>query len=369
MESKIIGIIGGGQLGRMMAIEAKQMGHRIYVLDPQEDCPTSQVADKHYIANYDDIKELEKLCKACDVVTYEFENVPYIAIKELSSEYNIAGGYLPLYLAQNRYREKMAVETINVPTVRFRQILNEEQLDEAIQILGMPAVLKTCEGGYDGKGQVVIKDDISLEVAKKLIKEKECIIEEFLKFDKEISVVATRSKTGEITTLPIPENVHINNILHTSTVPCKISDSVKNKAIEYIKKIVDEHKVVGTLCVEFFIKGDEVYFNEMAPRPHNSGHYSIEGCNVSQFGQHIRAILGDKLGNTNLIQPAIMVNVLGQHVNGIEELVKSKDYYDCKVHMYGKKEAKKDRKMGHVTFTNKSQLEVEEIIQKYWNVK
>ncbi len=368
MKSKVIGIIGGGQLGRMMAISAKQMGHKIIVLDPQNGCPASQVADKHLVYNYGDLNGIEHLCKECDVVTYEFENIPYEPIKTLEKKFNIIGGYLPLYLAQNRYREKSAVDKLGIPLAKFKYVKNEKELIEAIKEINMPAVLKTCEGGYDGKGQVIINNESKMKEAIELVKKKECVLEEFISFNKEISVVATRSIGGEITTLPIPENIHKENILHMSILPSDISEKLIQKGVKYIEKIMNEFNIVGTLCVEFFVKDELLLFNEMAPRPHNSGHYSIEGCITSQFEQHIRAILGYKLGSTKLRQPTIMVNVLGQHMRGISKLLESEEHLNCKVHLYGKSEAKHNRKMGHVTFIDMTKEEVDSIVTKYWDI-
>ncbi len=363
MKGKTIGILGGGQLGRMMSIAAKQMGCNVIILDPSENCPAKQVADEHIQSKYDDYKKLEIFFEKCDVITYEFENIPFTTIKKFEDKYNIAGGHKVLYFSQNRFREKECARKLDIPLAKYEIIKNKNDLMNSISNMGVPAVLKTCEGGYDGKGQVVIKSENDIDEALKLIKE-ECILEKFVEFDMEISVIAHRSMNGEVSFLPVPKNVHKNNILRMSILPNDIASIIVEKAQKYIEKILVDLKVVGTLCVEFFVKGKEVLFNEMAPRPHNSGHYSIDACNTSQFEQHIRAILGWKLGETDLKHPTVMVNILGQHMGFISDFLTTTDFKDAKLHLYGKDEIKENRKMGHITFINKTETEVKELIFK-----
>lgn len=363
---KTVGIIGGGQLGRMMTISAKQMGLNVIVLDPTPNSPCGQVADKQIIANFNDVDKIEELCKLSDVVTYEFENIPYEVVKKLEVKYNIPQGHKPLKLSQHRYVEKSAAIDAGLNCGKFKLVSNKEELDEAIKVIGYPCVLKTCTGGYDGKGQVVIKETLDLKEGYELIKYKECILEEFINFDKEISVIVTRSINGEVSVLPVSENIHENNILHISIVPGNISTGLSKKAKDMALHLIKKLELVGTLAVEMFVCGDNVYFNEMAPRPHNSGHYSIEGCYTSQFEQHIRAILGMKLGSTKLKHNTIMVNVLGQHLEGIEKLINSDDFKNSKIHLYGKEEAKHNRKMGHVTFIDTEYKYIVNVLKKYW---
>lgn len=363
---KTVGIIGGGQLGRMMTISAKQMGLNVIVLDPTPNSPCGQVADKQIVANYDNLNKLEELCKLSDVVTYEFENIPYEVVENFEAKYNIPQGHKPLKLSQHRFVEKTSAIDAGLKCGKFKLVKNKEELDLATKNIGYPCVLKTCTGGYDGKGQVVLKKELDLKECYELIKNKECILEEFINFDKEISVIVTRSINGEVSVLPVSENIHKNNILHMSVIPSNISSMLSEKAKRMALQLIEKLELIGTLAVEMFVCGDDVYFNEMAPRPHNSGHYSIEGCYTSQFEQHIRAILGMKLGSTELKHNTIMINVLGQHLEGMEKLMKSDDFKNCKIHLYGKEEAKYNRKMGHVTFINTEYKYIVNVLKKYW---
>ncbi|MEG1556642.1 MAG: 5-(carboxyamino)imidazole ribonucleotide synthase, partial [Bacteroidales bacterium] len=319
---KTIGIIGGGQLGMMMTEAAHQLGYKVIVLDPTPHCPCGQIAEEQIVAAYDDDEKVCELCQKSDVITYEFENVPYTSVKELKEQYNIPQGEIPLYISQHRLREKSAASKAGAHCGDYYAVSSTRKLMKAISILGYPSVLKTCSGGYDGKGQIVLYDPTQLPAASDMAERAECILEKFIPFDCEISVIVTRSITGEMTVLPITQNIHKENILYMSIAPAPINKIVLEKAETMAREIMLNLDFVGTLAVEMFVVGEEVYFNEMAPRPHNSGHYSIEGSTTSQFEQHIRAITGMPLGKTDLLQPTIMVNYLGQHVNGIAELQK-----------------------------------------------
>ncbi len=365
MKTKTIGILGGGQLGKMMAMSAKQMGHKIVVLDPSHNCPCSQVADEHIISAYDSEEHIKELGSKTDLITYEFENIPYNVIKKFEKECNIISGHLPLYLSQNRIREKTTIKELNISTPKFSSIKNFQELLSEVKNIKFPCVLKTSEGGYDGKGQVVLRNDNDLVKAKQLLTV-ECIIEEFIDFDKEISILGTRSITGEFSYFSSPENIHKEGILHISISPSSISTEIETKASKILKKIMTELNIVGTLCIELFVVGNELYFNEMAPRPHNSYHFTLEGCNTSQFEQHIRAILGYKLGNTDIIRNTIMLNLLGQNISKLSDFLKSSYNENAYLHLYGKEEAKKDRKMGHITFVNKTYEDVQKIYEEYF---
>src|SRR5699024_5472799 len=344
-----IGIIGGGQLGRMMAIAARYMGYKIAVLDPTPNCPTAQVADKQIIAAYDDISAIEELIEISDIVTYEFENVDLKAASKIEEAGKLPQGAYALEVTQNREKEKMLLKELNLPVPDFFIVTSEVECQEALQKITYPAVIKTCQGGYDGKGQLKLYSEADEDNALNFVRKHEhCIIEEWVSFDKEISVVFTRGKFEEITFFPVPENEHKDHILYQSIAPAEITGNVKKQALKAAEMIAEEMNIVGTFAIEMFVAGENIYVNEMAPRPHNSGHYTIEACNVSQFMQHIRAICGLPLKKVELLQPAIMVNVLGRAVENV--LHATTQHPDGFVHLYGKADIKPMRKMGHVTF-------------------
>ncbi|ASV69975.1 5-(carboxyamino)imidazole ribonucleotide synthase [Cytobacillus kochii] len=348
LPGQTIGIIGGGQLGRMMALSAKANGFRIAVLDPTEDSPCGQVADVKIVSAYDDMNAIKQLASISDIVTYEFENISAEALDWLCENAYVPQGSHVLSQTQDRIKEKVAITKAGATVAPYAEIHATEDIYANIEALGFPAVLKTARGGYDGKGQYVIHNEADIEKAKELLNHGACVLEKFIPFQKEISVIVFRNPNGETAFLPVGENVHKDNILHQTIVPARISKLASQTALEEAKKIADDFELVGTLAVEMFLgENDEIYINELAPRPHNSGHYSIEACETSQFEQHIRAVCNWPLANTELLKPAVMVNILGEHV---EPLIRSiPTVTDWKVHLYGKAEAKFKRKMGHVT--------------------
>lgn len=342
--TKNIGIIGGGQLGQMMAISAIYRGHKVITLDPSSDCPASKVSEV-IVASYDDVDALRELAKRCDILTYEFENVDANSLDAVIKEGQLPQGTDLLRISQNRITEKdFLSKKAGVSVAPYHVIRRESDLSQID--FSKKYVLKTATGGYDGHGQVVITSPSDLEEAKKLIQTSECVLEEFVAFDLEISVILSGNGTSFII-FPVQENIHRNNILSKTIVPASISDSLAKKAQDMALKIAEQLHLSGTLCVEMFVAGDEIIVNEIAPRPHNSGHYSIEACNFSQFDTHILGVLGHPLPEITLHQPAIMLNVLGQHLEKAEEFAtKNPTAY---LHLYGKLEAKQNRKMGHVT--------------------
>ncbi|MBO1582165.1 5-(carboxyamino)imidazole ribonucleotide synthase [Bacillus sp. XF8] len=353
LPGKTIGIIGGGQLGRMMALAAKEMGYKIAVLDPVKHSPCAQVADIEIVASYDDLKAIQHLAEISDVITYEFENIDYRCLQWLEKHAYLPQGSQLLNKTQNRFTEKNAIVKAGLPVAPYRLIQKQEELLEAITELSFPCVLKTTTGGYDGKGQVVLKSEADVARAMELVNQAECILEKWVPFEKEISVIVTRSVSGETKVFPVAENIHVNNILHESIVPARITEALSQKGIEYAQVLADELQLVGTLAVEMFATADGgIYINELAPRPHNSGHYTIDACETSQFGQHIRAICNLPLGETNLLKPVVMVNILGEHIEGV--LGQVNRLTGCYLHLYGKEEAKAQRKMGHVNILNES---------------
>ncbi|MGG3522762.1 5-(carboxyamino)imidazole ribonucleotide synthase [Bacillus pseudomycoides] len=360
LPGKTIGIIGGGQLGRMMALAAKEMGYKIAVLDPAKHSPCAQVADIEIVASYDDLKAIQHLAEISDVVTYEFENIDYRCLRWLEKHAYLPQGSQLLNKTQNRFTEKNAIVKAGLPVAPYRLVKKQDELLEAITELSFPCVLKTTTGGYDGKGQVVLRSETDVVRARELASQAECILEKWVPFEKEISVIVTRSVSGETKVFPVAENIHVNNILHESIVPARISEELSQKGIEYAQVLADELQLVGTLAVEMFATADgEIYINELAPRPHNSGHYTIDACETSQFGQHIRAICNLPLGETNLLKPVVMVNILGEHIEGVLKQVNR--LTGCYLHLYGKEEAKLQRKMGHVNILNEN---VEDALDK-----
>ncbi|MRH44905.1 5-(carboxyamino)imidazole ribonucleotide synthase [Aquibacillus halophilus] len=344
-----IGIVGGGQLGRMMAIAAKHMGYRIVVLDPTPDCPTAQVSDRHIVADYDDIKAIKQLAELSDVVTYEFENVDLVSARYLEKHGVLPQGAELLAITQDRENEKKIIVKNNLPAASYEVIENHAELYDALDRIGFPAVLKTCRGGYDGKGQLKIESTGDIHAALGFLEQNgRCMFEQWLAFDKEISVVLTRTMDRKITFFPIAENQHENHILHKTIAPASISEATRTKALDAARSIAEEIGVVGTFAIEMFVQGEDIYINEMAPRPHNSGHFTIESCNVSQFEQHIRAICGLPLIPIEFQGASVMINLIGEdmtdYLNRMDELG------GAHIHVYGKKEIKPNRKMGHITF-------------------
>lgn len=352
-----IGILGGGQLGRMLVLAGRNMGYRFATLDPTNDSPCGQVADQQLVAAYDDVVAARKLAEVSDVITYEFENVDADVTDILMKEAYVPQGSKLLYTTQHRLREKRAIEAAGVPVAPYVEITSAEQLKEAVIGFGTPCVLKTATGGYDGKGQWVIHSlDEVAEAYESLSRARtELVLEQFIHFEKELSVIAARSPRGEVKAFPVSENIHVHNILHLSIVPARIAQEVQRTAEELAIRIAHALDVVGLIAVEMFLAKDgQLYVNELAPRPHNSGHYTMDACKTSQFEQHVRAICNLPLGSTELMSPVVMVNLLGEHVAPILEKLDQPGFEDAehgvsaKVHLYGKQEAKEKRKMGHI---------------------
>ncbi|HBU80467.1 MAG TPA: 5-(carboxyamino)imidazole ribonucleotide synthase [Paenibacillus sp.] len=351
-----IGILGGGQLGRMLTLAGTAMGYRFITLDPAADAPCGQVA-RQIEAGYDDVAAALELARQCDVITYEFENVDADVASLLERESYVPQGSALLYTTQHRLREKRAIEAAGVRVAPYREITSKDTMQAAVSELGVPCVLKTVTGGYDGKGQRVIREANQAVAAYEELAATgaELVLEQFIKFDCEISVVVARSTNGEIKTFPPAENIHVNNILHTSIVPARVPTDIQIEAQKLAAAVAQSMQAVGLLAVELFVAADgRLYVNELAPRPHNSGHYTMEACATSQFEQHIRAICGLPLGDTSLLSPVVMVNVLGEHLEGIIARTGQHDADAMelgvipKLHIYGKTEAKTGRKMGHV---------------------
>jgi len=342
-----IGILGGGQLGRMMAIAAREMGYNIVVLDPTPNCPCAAVADKQIVASFEDVDAAKELLSLCDVITYEFENVNLAVAKAL--EPKLPQGSELLKITQNRILEKALISSAGQRTVNYAAIESQQNLHDFAkdyQTNPRKIVIKTAQGGYDGKGQYVIStfEELDAFIDSAYNESISYVAEDFISFEKEISVIVCRNASGEIATFPVAENIHKNQILYKSIVPARISDSIIHKAQAAALQIARKLQLVGTLAVEMFVTTDDVIINELAPRPHNSGHYTLDACATSQFEQHIRAICNLPLSDTRLLSPCVMINVLGQ-----DNYLMNHHYVGKhKLHLYGKKEAKHDRKMGHI---------------------
>ncbi|EOL43891.1 phosphoribosylaminoimidazole carboxylase, ATPase subunit [Enterococcus phoeniculicola ATCC BAA-412] len=356
-----IGIVGGGQLGRMMALSAKEMGFRVGVLDPTEDCPASQVADWQIVAAYDDSFALEEMTKRVDVITYEFENVSVEALNSILPLTSIPQGTDLLAITQDRLMEKSFLESNNIVIAPYATIISPTDIQEAIESIGYPCVLKTTRGGYDGKGQYVLYGMPDLAPSMNLLREGTCVLEAWIPYEKELSVLVAGDGEGAYTVFPVVENIHRDNILHETIAPANVSLEVIEEAQRIAKVIAEAIGLAGTLAVEMFLtESGSIYVNEMAPRPHNSGHYTIEACSISQFDAHIRGIAGWPLPEVRLLSDAVMVNILGDELLKTFELVADKPAWNF--HYYGKAEAKSGRKMGHITIlTQEIQDTLEEV--------
>lgn len=367
-----IGVLGGGQLGRMMILEGRKLGYRFITLDPAVDCPGSQVADEHIVGQYDNPMAIQRLHEKVDLVVYEFENIQPDMVRLLETMKPVPQGSKLLEITRHRAKERKALEDAGVPVADYRFAQSKQELQKALQEIGFPCVVKTCTGGYDGKGQWVFHNtsdwvNHSSEIPEQVIEEG-VIIEKFIPFIKELSVVVARSWTGEIKVFPTVMNIHRNHILHMTVAPAPIDEMNDLKAQQIAVRVAEHLQVVGILAVEMFLLDDgTILVNELAPRPHNSGHVTMDACKTSQFEQFLRAVVGLPLHSTQYRQPAVMVNLLGEH----QEL-----FFDCmqhlpinaKIHWYGKEIAKQGRKMGHINIladSNEEAIQIAEEI-KIW---
>jgi 5-(carboxyamino)imidazole ribonucleotide synthase len=347
-----IGVIGGGQLGRMFALDAKRMGYSVIVLDPQEHSPCGQVADEQIVASYDNLKAIDDLGARTDVVTYEFENIAIASVERLEQTLrHITPGSSVLRITQNRLLEKRFVRECGIATADFEAIERVDDIARAATTVGFPAIMKTVHGGYDGKGQWRVESASSAKTAFAHGKGASMIFEKCIPFVKELSVVATRDQHDNVVSYPVGENVHDAGILVMTIAPARVSDAVAARAKSMAETIGRKLSIVGTYCVEFFLTGEgELLVNEIAPRPHNSGHYTMDVTPCSQYEQHIRAICDLPLSPPRLLTNAIMMNILGDGngdvLDGTKELLADPNIV---LHVYGKHHAIARRKMGHFT--------------------
>ncbi|MCD6035070.1 MAG: 5-(carboxyamino)imidazole ribonucleotide synthase [Rickettsiales bacterium] len=349
-----IGIIGGGQLGRMTALAAANLGYKVHSFVERERDPATQVSNAITIAPFTDIAAMEKFTQSVDVVTFEFENIPHKPLQAIDGKAELCPGWQALHIAQHRIREKEFFQTHAVPTTRFVPVSDRNELIQAVQKIGRPSVLKTAEMGYDGKGQFVIKESTDLETLWNVVESTilttnsamKLVLEAFVDFEREISVVVARAKDGKIVPYAPSDNVHKNGILDTSTVPSTVASSIAKEAQGIACKVAEAIGFVGVMAVEFFVTREgKLLVNEMAPRPHNSGHWTMDGCVTSQFEQHVRAVCGLPLGDVTIRSRVVMQNLIGPNIAKWEEYIREPN---AKLHIYGKKDAREGRKMGHV---------------------
>jgi 5-(carboxyamino)imidazole ribonucleotide synthase len=346
-----IGVLGGGQLGRMFAMAARRLGYRIHTLAPESDTPTGQIADLAIHAEYGDLDAVRAFALGVDVVTFEFENVPAATAAAASEETVVRPTGRALEIAQHRIREKTFFEESGLPVTPFAPVRSESDLVQALTRIGRPAVLKTAALGYDGKGQAAIGSGTDALLAWTELGRRESILEAFVDLDREISVIGARGVDGSFSHFGPIENVHRHHILDVSTMPAGVPAAIGRQAIEITNAVMRGLEYVGVLCVEFFVtRAGSLLINEIAPRPHNSGHLTIDACRTSQFEQHLRAICGLPLGASDSIQPAAMANLLGDLWNGgVPNWSAVLAEPGVILHLYGKREARPGRKMGHLT--------------------
>lgn len=372
---KKIGIIGGGQLGKMMIQEAKKMGFYITVLDPTLKCPAHTLVDEHIGANFDDETAIRLLASKSDVITYEFEHIGADILETLENEgVKVYPTAKSLKIIQNKYSQKSLLLKNNIPMPEFTSVKTPNDIKNAGEKYGYPFLLKSCTGGYDGKGNFVIHNENEINEGFKALGSGKIplMAEKFFPFTMEISVLACRGINGEIEVYPVAENIHHDNILFETRVPANISEETSKKAMELAKSVMEIFEGVGMFCVEMFVDKDgNVALNEVAPRPHNSGHYTIEACMTSQFEQHIRAVSGLPLGSSKLIMPTVMRNLLGEEgfngnatVEGADEALSIKGVY---LHIYGKEKSVPKRKMGHFTVISDTLEEASEKAKKAYD--
>ncbi|MEN5113976.1 5-(carboxyamino)imidazole ribonucleotide synthase [Brevundimonas diminuta] len=342
-----LGILGGGQLGRMLSQAASRLGFDVVILDPQPDCPAARVSRAQITAPYDDPDALQALGRLCDVVTFEFENVPAASVETLAEAGAlVAPGPTALAVAQDRVDEKTYLNAVGAPTVAFAAVTTLDDLTAAIERLGLPALLKTRREGYDGKGQVWIRHTADAEAAFDAIGRRPAVLEAAAVFQRELSVIAARGRDGAVAVYPLGENVHQNGVLKTTTAPAAVDTATQGRAEAIAAAVLDGLDYIGVMGIELFDMGDgELLVNEVAPRVHNTGHWTQDGCVCDQFEQHIRAVVGWPLGPSNAHARIEMTNLLGDEV---EQWLTLAAEPNARLHLYGKHDARPGRKMAHI---------------------
>ena len=365
LPGQTIGILGGGQLGRMIILEGRKLGYRFLTFDPSADCPASQVADEHIQGEYYDLEAAQQLAEKADLILYEFENMDPTVVAHLETKTDVPQGSRLLKITRDRLQEKETLAHAQIPVAPYRTVKQKSDLMDGISILGTPVVLKTTTGGYDGKGQWLIRSKQEAETLPDTLfsPSNTYLLEQFVPFEREISVVVARSRSGEVKAFPPTINLHRNHILHCSAI--LVDPVINEKAINLAVQVAEALDVVGLIAVEMFaLSNGHLLVNETAPRPHNSGHYTLDACATSQFEQILRACMGLPLREVNLFAPAVvMVNLLGEHQAAFFQQLQDLPL-NAKIHWYGKTEAKKGRKMGHITFLGDSIVSLIEQIEQ-----
>lgn len=365
LPNSTIGVFGSGQLGRMFAIEARKMGYRVHTFSPHRGTPTGQVADIETCAEYQDLDAVRSFAKSVDVVTFEFENVPSATVDAANEFVDAHPRGDILHTTQHRLREKTFLSDNGIPVTQFRHIKLIDDLYAAMDTFHFPCVLKTAGFGYDGKGQTKILSPNDIVSAFDSLDGRDGVLEAFVDFEKEVSVVCARDQKGNFAHYGVIENEHANHILDVSFAPGNVSERIAAEAVEIARTIADTMSYVGTLCVEFFVTKDEkLIVNELAPRPHNSGHLTFDACVTSQFEQQVRAVCGLPLGSTEFYRPAAMANLLGDvWANGEPNWAAALDTPNVKLHLYGKVDPRIGRKMGHLTAMAETASEAVDLVR------
>ena len=363
---KILGIIGGGQLGMMLTEAAKNMPldiSKIIVLDPTENCPASKVGAEQIISDFKDESSIRELAERSDIITYEIESGNSAVLKNLESKCEINPSPETLSIIQDKFRQKKFLDDNGIPVAKFSEVSSKSDLDSKINDFGLPVLLKTRRDAYDGRGNFKINSIDQVTDALKVFEGKSLMVEEYIDFEMEVSVIAARSTNGEIQTFPVVENIHEDNILKMTIAPARINTEISKKAEEIARKTMEVLHGAGVFGIEMFVtENQEILINEIAPRVHNSGHHTLQSSKTSQFEQHLRAILGLKLGSVELLHPTIMYNILGpQNFKGRYKtpIINSDNAF---LKMYGKLESKPKRKIGHVNLVDQDGIGIEKLL-------
>ena len=370
--SKTLGIIGGGQLGMMLTEAAQNLDDisKIIVLDPTENCPAAKVGAQQIIADFKDEDAIKKLSELSDIITYEIESGNSDVLKKLEENTEINPSPDTLRIIQDKLLQKQFLQKNDIAVAEFEKIENKEELNQMIDKMGLPLLLKTRRDAYDGRGNYKINSKSEIDDALDLFSGKTLMVEKFVKFEKEVSVIAARNTKGEISTYPVVENIHENNILRTTIAPGRVSEIVRKEAEKIAEKTMEVLHGAGVFGIEMFVTSDdEILINEIAPRVHNSGHHTLQSCNTSQFEQHLRAILGMDLGDSSIKTPTIMYNILGPKTFQGEYNVLFKKQDNIHLKMYGKLESKPQRKIGHVNVVDVENRGMEELLKQVEDLK
>ena len=344
-----IGMLGGGQLGRMFTVAARSMGYDVIILDPDTNSPAGKLATRHICADFEDLASLDILADECEVITTEFENIPASTLQYLEDKGTVRPGSKAVSITQDRILEKQFLQNHHIDTADFRVIRSSDDLQHASEQITHPSILKVSRFGYDGKGQITVSNANECQQAWQSLQQEDCVLEQRMPLTKEVSVVLARAVDGEVAHYPIAENQHKHGILDTSIIPARIDEATRQQILETATTIANHLDYVGVMAVEFFITANQLLVNEIAPRPHNSGHYTLDACLTDQFEQQVRAVCALPLGETRLLSPVVMVNLLGDLWNNNQppDWNKLLAHRHVKLNLYGKKDARKGRKMGH----------------------